>query len=176
MMLTQVVCLPSEELNANLRERWSRPPPSSNGQPPLAARPKLTLNRYVREYMRATYEPVNTGSWLARPEIPTSAELLGENDDEEEGDNGDGDENDEQEVPVNVIQGPWPSKEDYLSAHYELLREDAVAPLRDAVAEVKEVPNMMDNQAICIYENVSLSSFRPQCFSVADIKRFASLA
>ena len=108
--------------------------------------------------MRAANEPVNTGSWLARREIPTSAELLGKNDDEEDGDKGDGD--DELEVPVNVIQGPWPSKEDYLSAHYELLREDAVAPLRDAVAEVKAVPNMMDSQGICIYENVMTASPR----------------
>lgn len=158
MMLTQVVCLPSDELNANLRERWSHPPAKSSGQQPaLTPRPRLTLNRYVREYMRATYEPVNTGSWLARPEIPTSAELLGKSDYEREGDNDDGDGDDELELQVNIIQGPWPSKEQYLSAHYELLREDAVAPLRDAVAEVKDVPNMMDNQGICIYENVSSS-------------------
>lgn len=160
-MLTQVVCLPSEELNANLPERFSRPSPTStsNGQSDMAPRPRLTLNRHVREYLRATYEPVNTGSWLARPEIPTPSELLGEKADEGE-DNDDGDGEDELEIPVNVVQGPWRSKEDYLSAHYELLREDAVAPLRDAVAEIKELPNMMDNQCICIYENVSLSSVR----------------
>jgi helicase required for RNAi-mediated heterochromatin assembly 1 len=99
--------------------------------------------------MRAANEPVNTGSWLSRREIPTSAELLGNVVDADDGDGGD-----ELEVPVNVVQGSWGSKE-YLSTHYELLREcGAVAPLRDAVAEVREVPSMMDSQAICIYENV----------------------
>lgn len=154
-MLTETVCLPSEELNANLHERWTRGRSTQNGQAPPPQRPRLALNRHVREYMRAACEPVNTGSWLARREIPTSAELLGKNDDDD-ADNGNGD--DELEVPVNVIQGPWPCKEDYLSAHYELLREDAVGPLRDAIAEVEAVPNMMDNQGICIYENVSSSS------------------
>jgi len=32
-----------------------------------------------------------------------------------------------------------------------------VAHLRDAVAEVKELLNIMDNQAICIYDDVCLS-------------------
>jgi len=109
----------------------------------------MMLNQRVRAYMRAANEPVNTGSWLSRREIPTSAELLGNVVDADDGDGGD-----ELEVPVNVVQGSWGSKEEYLNTHYELLREDAVAPLRDAVAEVREVPSMMDSQAICIYENV----------------------
>ena len=152
IMLTQVVYL-SEELNANLRERWtgSVPTPSEPSPVTPTPRPRLILNQHIREYVQAASKPVTTGSWLSRREIPTSAEILGKADDV---DNDNGYDDDELEVPVNVIRGPWASKEDYLSGHYELLREDAVAPLRDAVAEVKEVPNMIDNQAICIYENV----------------------
>jgi hypothetical protein len=43
----------------------------------------------------------------------------------------------------------------YLSGHYELL-EDSVAPLRDAVAYVRDNPNMMDSSIMAIYEKVSL--------------------
>lgn len=134
------------ELNADLRERWTSVAAQSD-LPLPAPPPRMMLNEHIRAYVRAANEHVNTASWLSRREVPTSAEILGRVDDTDEGD-------DELEIPVNVVQGPWDSKEDYLSAHYELLREDATAPLRDAVAEVREVPTMMDSQNICVYENV----------------------
>ncbi len=159
-MLTQPNRAPLEELNTTLEERWTKKAPTQvpNEHPALPSRPRLTLNHNIRTYVREASESVNSGSWLSRREIPTSGELLGDIN-ADGGENGDGDD-DELEVPVNLIRGPWASKEDYLSAHYELLREDAVAPLRDAVAEVKELPTMMDNQNICIYENVGFFVYR----------------
>ncbi|RDL41661.1 p-loop containing nucleoside triphosphate hydrolase [Venustampulla echinocandica] len=58
-------------------------------------------------------------------------------------------------LPENTIQGPWPSKADYIGAHYQILREDAIAPLRKAVAEYKRRPNMMEAGDTHIYTHVT---------------------
>ena len=100
---------------------------------------------------------VETDSWEQRMEIPTADEILDK-------DNGDDDDDDDEDdgnavdVPVNRVDRPWKSKEDYLRTHYELLREDAIAPLRDAVAAVQASPEMKDNKGVCIYEKVAKSS------------------
>ncbi len=47
--------------------------------------------------------------------------------------------------------------EDYLSAHYELLREDAIRPLREAVQQVRVTPQAKEDAfdtSIGIYEKV----------------------
>lgn len=62
----------------------------------------------------------------------------------------------------NHIEGPWPSKNSYLRAHYELLREDSIAPLRDAVAYVRDEPKMMDSKEVSIYDKVCSLSFEPE--------------
>ena len=83
------------------------------------------------------------------PEIPTSAEVGLLKDGKPVLD----------EVPVsaNIIEGAWEDKEQYLQSHYELLREDGVAPLRDAVAEVRAKPRMTEVESqehAAIYESV----------------------
>lgn len=57
-------------------------------------------------------------------------------------------------LPVNVIDEPWGDKEQYIAAHYKLLREDGIAPLRKAVEDFKAQPGMMDSGDICIYTQV----------------------
>ncbi|KAI9832987.1 MAG: hypothetical protein M1826_000766 [Phylliscum demangeonii] len=108
-------------------------------------------------------------------EIPTAAEILGlkhddlEAEKEDDSDDGDGDGDsdgdsddsgqDAIDIPVNIIHGPWASRADYLRAHYELLREDAIAPLRDAVAAVRETPEMEDGKAASIYDKVRILGY-----------------
>ncbi|KAL4925742.1 putative DEAD box helicase involved in nonsense mediated decay [Aspergillus undulatus] len=79
--------------------------------------------------------------WLLKPEVPSSDEILG---------------SDEEFVDLqpNKLEGPWESKGTYLKAHYDLLREDAVAPLRDSVAIFRMNPDMNDNNSVAIYEKV----------------------
>jgi helicase required for RNAi-mediated heterochromatin assembly 1 len=83
--------------------------------------------------------------WLCQPEVPTSAEVLIAGDDDVT-------------LPANKIDGAWKSKDKYLKAHYSLLREDAVSPLRDAVEHFRRTPDMMENETkvVSIYEKVSL--------------------
>lgn len=108
-----------------------------------------TLNENIREYVAKADALANEKGWVSRPELPTSDEILGIEEAE-----------DSEYVSLipNQIFGPWPSRDMYLKAHYDLLREDAVAPLRDAVAYVRDDPHMMDSSAVCIYEKVSALS------------------
>ncbi|KAL4941600.1 hypothetical protein BDV06DRAFT_235995 [Aspergillus oleicola] len=83
-------------------------------------------------------------SWTSKPEIPTSDEIFG----------ADAVDGEFVDLEPNKLEGPWSSKDAYLKAHYELLREDAVAPLRDAVAIFQSDPDMNDNGTVAIYEKV----------------------
>lgn len=88
-------------------------------------------------------------SWTAKPEMPSPNEILAVDDEE--------DSEEVVDLMPNHISGPWPSAELYLKTHYELLREDAVAPLRDAVAYVRQNPRMRDTHGVCIYQKVCCS-------------------
>ncbi|KAJ5573691.1 uncharacterized protein N7459_008118 [Penicillium hispanicum] len=105
-------------------------------------------NRDLRQYFERAGDP-GMGpeeDWLLQPELPSKQEILG------------------QETAAgtvllapNRVAGPWKSKNEYLKTHYDLVREDNVAPLRDAVAFVRECPSMMDTKDISIYEKVFIS-------------------
>ena len=63
------------------------------------------------------------------------------------------------ELAVNRVSAPWDSVDQYLEAHYGLLREEAITPLRNAVASVRQFPETMEkdsDQNACIYEKVGL--------------------
>jgi helicase required for RNAi-mediated heterochromatin assembly 1 len=110
--------------------------------------PDIKLNVDIRAYARAADDITKSSSsrWLCQPEVPTSAEILPAGDDDVV-------------LPANKIDGPWKSKDKYLKAHYNLLREDAVSPLRDAVETFRQNPDMMesDHKGVSIYEKVNWS-------------------
>ncbi|KAI7534544.1 P-loop containing nucleoside triphosphate hydrolase protein, partial [Hortaea werneckii] len=109
------------------------------------------LNTGIREYFADAAKTVSKSAWTSRPEVPTSAEIL-----DEEGGNSSST-SDIIEIVPNKRCGAWESKEAYLGAHYELLREDAVKPLRDAVGVVRAMPFADENAlngAVGIYDKV----------------------
>ncbi|PGH16195.1 hypothetical protein AJ79_01962 [Helicocarpus griseus UAMH5409] len=112
--------------------------------------PSITLNKDIQAYVEETRRAAGGDSWTSKPELPTNNEVLGKNEN-----GGSSDENVVGLLP-NQLQGPWPSTGMYLKTHYDLLREDAVAPLRDAVAYVREDPQMKDSPDVCIYEKVHI--------------------
>ncbi|EER27806.1 hypothetical protein CPC735_031420 [Coccidioides posadasii C735 delta SOWgp] len=118
------------------------------GETPTNEPPSVPLNRSIGEYVKAASHVVEVGSWTGKTEVPSSGEILGIDADINPGD--------AVFLLPNQINGPWHSREMYLKAHYELLREDAVAPLRDAVAYVRQDPRMQDTLDICIYEKVRI--------------------
>ncbi|KAI7471869.1 P-loop containing nucleoside triphosphate hydrolase protein [Hortaea werneckii] len=126
------------------------------GQEVLFSALPQQLNLRIREYFMDAAKTKSDSAWTTRPEIPTSAEVL----DEESGNSPSN--SDIIEIVPNKCHGAWESKEAYLSAHYELLREDAVKPLRDAVGVVRGMPLADENAlpgAIGIYEKVHVCAF-----------------
>jgi helicase required for RNAi-mediated heterochromatin assembly 1 len=82
--------------------------------------------------------------WQTKPELPSAEEILGTDVP-----------GDVVTLPSNFVWGPWFFKEKYLETHYELIREDSVTPLRNAVGQVRADPFMNDTAGISIYEKVS---------------------
>lgn len=107
----------------------------------------LKANLNIRKYVEKTQKLDKKERWLSYPEIPTAEEIMGLTSaiNQEEG---------HITIEPNNIDEPWESREEYLSAHYELLREDSVALLRDAVAYLREDPSLTDTHELCVYEKV----------------------
>lgn len=100
----------------------------------------------------ATAEP-----WRSLPEIPSAAEIMGihENHVANDGDLLGDIPEDPSALPENKVKGPWKDPASYIAAHYRLLREDSIYPLRQAVADVKASPYMGDSLSTAIYTHVS---------------------
>ena len=138
-------------MNENLKERFSR------GKSTLTARSPVTLNLSIREYAKTTDQLGDQSHWTGFREIPSPSEVF---------DKGRTEHSTALVLAENTVVGPYESKEAYLESHYGLLREDAVAPLRDAVSEVQYYPQLMekdsDNGAY-IYEKVSYKTVHLWC-------------
>lgn len=116
----------------------------------------MAKNRSIREYVAVELQTHDPTSWLGRPEIPSPKEL-----------NGDGDAEAEIEIPVNNISAPWQSTMEYLGGHYRLLREDAVAPLRNVISELRAETSIMEKDSqenASIYEKVYQVQFPSNSF------------
>lgn len=111
---------------------------------------KEPLNKDIRAYVAAANKPPPpkiATPWLLKSEIPTKEEIL-----------------DNEEVPVELLENrvnrPWLNRMKYLETHYELLREDAISPLRDAVDQFKQTPDMTDDGKVAIYDKASSLFFK----------------
>lgn len=143
--------VPTPDMNENLNERFGRGKAIRDSHMPraLTAKTPVTLNLSIREYAKTADQPTNLSLWTSFREIPSPSEVF---------DEGRKDHGTTVEIPQNTVIGPYISKEDYLESHYRLLREDAVAPLRDVVSEIQVYPHLVekdsDNNAY-IYEKVT---------------------
>ncbi|OWP00699.1 hypothetical protein B2J93_1084 [Marssonina coronariae] len=77
-------------------------------------------------------------------------------------------------LPKNIINGPWPSKEEYVGAHYQMLREDAIASLRKSVADVHRNPSMHDDVETWIYTHVTFTGLQLSRTGVASRVEFST--
>ncbi|KAF2867362.1 P-loop containing nucleoside triphosphate hydrolase protein [Massariosphaeria phaeospora] len=175
---------PSGEMNAHLTERFnsfrvgdretSQPDPSRVPMSLPGPKPEIW------EYFVDAEKPVNGGSWLEKPEIPTSSEILpspasltSELIDLNE------------EIRPNKVEGAYDNTEEYLGTQYDLIREDAIRPLRKAVEQVQQSPWLIESEypngsSIGIYEPVYINSlvFSPRgiatrvAFSLGRVKKY----
>ena len=107
------------------------------------------IDKYVKTSLPSDH------AWTLRPEIPSPAEIVSGDDE---------DEDNEVSVPCNKLVDAWASREEYLEAQYQLLREDAISPLRDAVSEIRAEPYIEEKHSqenAAIYERVSVVGFLP---------------
>ena len=137
-------------MNENMNERFGRGKAIRDFHMPHAviARPSVTLNLSIREYAKTTDQPADLSHWTGFREIPSSSEVF---------DEGRTEHGTTLELTENTVVGPYTSKEEYLESHYRLLREDAVAPLRDVVSELQVYPQLLEKDSengAYIYEKV----------------------
>ena len=153
------------EMNEHISERFStrhttqtyEPPPIPFTSPPSQ---QARFSTQIRQYFETPSQPLTGGAWLTRSEVPTSAEILDIPDESQNiiSENGD------TPLQVNKILGPYGSTEEYLSSQYNLLREDAIKPLREAVRQIRADPfNLPESgygNKVGIYEQVSKLRFQ----------------
>lgn len=134
----------SGELNGHIQEKFGRHGTGGvratidDGMPAMLPR-NLLVSKYELE--KTDHLPEE---WRKKPEIPTVEELSAG----------------AVELSTNLIDGAYESVEEYLETHYELLREDAIAGLREAIAYIRKYPHSNDTHEVAIYENVSVHGCR----------------
>jgi helicase required for RNAi-mediated heterochromatin assembly 1 len=173
------------EVNAHLTERFGRTSLHNNAIPNdnVPASTPSRVNNDIRQYMQISKKPVTAGPWIEKPEVPSSLEILPPrvkaafiSDAQDLIDVGGG-------LRPHKAEGPYSSNEEYLGTKYELLREDTIRPLREAVEEVRKSPykdeGEYDNSSIGIYEPVYITAlvFSPRglatrvAFSLSRVKK-----
>ncbi|KAF1945626.1 hypothetical protein EJ02DRAFT_338281 [Clathrospora elynae] len=177
-------CTIDGEINDHISERFRNAPFFQSSSVPhdnIPAAGPSRVNNDIREYFQLAKKPVTGGAWLDKPEVPDSSEIL------RKPSSGSSEvqlliEVDESIRP-HKIEGAYENNEEYLGTKYELLREDSVRPLREAIDEVRADP-MKDeaeynNQSIGIYDPVYITSlvFSPRglatrvAFSLGRVKK-----
>ncbi|KAF1838189.1 hypothetical protein BDW02DRAFT_32428 [Decorospora gaudefroyi] len=172
------------EINAELGERFrgaldfkNRDVPDDN----IPSSGPSRTNSDIREYVQLAKKPVAGGAWLDQPEVPSPSEVLRAKSDYRS--NGESLIELDPSLRPNKIQGAYQDIEDYLGTMYELQREDAVRPLREAIDEIRTDPFKSEaeynNQSIGIYDPVYITSlvFSPRglatrvAFSLGRVKK-----
>ena len=162
------VSLDSGEINADLPERFRSgrqhyPPPSDQHHHDVDL--KLSLSLDIRDYVKSAEKiksSTTKDAWLDKQELPGSDEIFGAGD--------------SIELLPNKVSGVWKSTDRYLKCHYELLREDAISPLRDAVDIFRRDPEMWDDKSVAIYERVHIIGFTFTAKGIAARITFATRA
>ncbi|KAK7551475.1 hypothetical protein IWX49DRAFT_534115 [Phyllosticta citricarpa] len=138
-----------EEVNASIPEKFTSQRQDNKPESSLPEPRSNEASRAIQQYISDSRLPVNTSSWLSKPDIPNSDEILDESQGEVE------------LVPLyqNKVEGAWNGKEEYLESHFELLREDAILPLRQAVGRIRRDPWHKEEEygtSVGLYEKVHI--------------------
>ena len=137
-------------MNATLAERFKGSARHPNTHTALGSASETgldpTLNLDIREYFTKEEQITSTSdgdAWLSQSELPTNQELSIL----------------DTQFRANKVIGPYKNKERYLCTHYELLREDAIGSLRDAIHEFCKDTACGDTQQFSVYDQVHFIGF-----------------
>jgi helicase required for RNAi-mediated heterochromatin assembly 1 len=128
----------------------------------MVAQEVAAAERIIQTHILRRYESQSTQgeAWRGLPEIPDKSEIMPKEDEKkdffEEWDAYKNEPLYNVNLPNNIIKGPWPSKDSYIGAHYQILREDAIAGLRTSVKSFKRESNMVDDNFTHVYTDVRL--------------------
>jgi helicase required for RNAi-mediated heterochromatin assembly 1 len=103
----------------------------------------------LQEHITRQYQLRNEHAqepWQQLPEIPSGREM--------NSDSSNGASHNEANLPENIVNGPWGSKEAYIGTQYQLLRHDAMYPLQDSIRSYKANPGTADLPTTSIYTHV----------------------
>ncbi|KAL9086291.1 MAG: hypothetical protein Q9165_007206 [Trypethelium subeluteriae] len=149
-----------ERFRGRNRDAYSRDDQSSR----QARRPPAHVGPDIRNYMSLSYElslrPQN--DWTSLPELPAASEILPDDATFHQQSVDRWQRKPATGLNPNKPTGAWESENDYLRDQYLLLREDAVRPLRDAVALVRENPTKKEadfKNSVGIYDKVYVKGF-----------------
>lgn len=129
----------------------------------MASAENIATERIIREHVLRPYErEYHSESWRDLPEVPDKAEIMpeenvGRDESDDFFESWDKYQDDPQynvHLPKNIVKGPWPSKGEYIAAHYRILREDATASLRNSVRSFKNKPEIADDKFTHVYTHV----------------------
>lgn len=153
------------EMNEHLNERFANVPVRHHQSPAgdnFPVEGPTRVNNDIREYFVLTNKPVTGGSWLEKPEIPASAEILPLNKATSKTNDDDSLVEVNEPLRPHKVQGAYEDKDEYLGTTYELLREDLIRPLREAVQVVRESPYKdeaeYDDNGLGVYDPVYIKS------------------
>lgn len=156
--------LPDGEMNAHLSERFGRMTVNNNSAVPHDGIPSSgpsRVNKDIREYYELAKKPVTAGSWIDKPEVPSPSEILPTAQSAFTASHSQKLIDVGESLRPHRADGPYTSNEEYLGTKYELLREDAIRPLREAIQEVRQSPYLDEseytNKSIGIYEPVYIT-------------------
>lgn len=141
----------------------------------IVAAEKIIKDHILRPY---DYE-FHTDAWRDQPEIPAPSELMPKEDktdffvEPEPWNTYQQEPVYNKDLPHNIVKGPWPSKEEYIAAHYQILREDAIASLRASVKSFRRNPEMYDDKFTHVYTDVSMAHVLPNCL-ILTFTRYTS--
>jgi helicase required for RNAi-mediated heterochromatin assembly 1 len=124
----------------------------------LSSTESIIPEAIIRDHVLKPYNHnIHDEAWRNLPEIPDKIELMpeGEEVEQEEWDSYQKDPTYNRHIPHNIVDRPWDSKEDYLRAHYQILREDAIASLRNSIKSYRANPDMAGDDSTNIYTEVS---------------------
>ncbi|KAI8938282.1 hypothetical protein NX059_005940 [Plenodomus lindquistii] len=168
------------EVNAHLHERFGSNNLIPHDEIPTSA-PSRENNDIRNYFALANKTVVGAGAWLDKPEIPTSSEIVRE---KPSGFTADAELIDvDEQLRPHKVEGAYENNEDYLRTKYELYREDAIRPLRQAIDAVRADPFKDEfdygNNSIGIYDPVYITAlvFSPRgiatrvAFSLSRVKK-----